>query len=119
MAWNYLMIVTEKMKKELVDLVAQINNTSYFCTYGEANIAVKASLKMVQGSWVAIPMPAHNPRMSKEDAGKYYNAKLNKYWHIMLKDEIPIKSKREKIIKSICTNSIEYRRFCFSLKKRK
>ena len=98
-------------------MVAQANSASYLCTYGEANIAVKASLKMVQGNWVAIQKPAHKPQMSKEDAGKYYNAKLNKYWHIMLKDEIPNENKREKIIRAVCTNSIEYRRFCFNLKK--
>lgn len=103
--------------KELVGLVAQTNNTLNLCTYGEASIAVKMSLKMVQGVWVAKPKPAHKPQMSKEDAGKYYNAKLNRYWHIMLAKEIPSKSKREKIIKAICTNSVEYRRFCFKLKK--
>jgi hypothetical protein len=87
------------------------------CTYGEAHIAVKASLKMVAGNWIAIPKPEHKLQMGKEDAIKYYNAKLNEYWHTMLKDEIPSKKKREKIIRAICTNSIEYRRFCFNLKK--
>jgi hypothetical protein len=106
------------MKQEQVDLEAQAKSkVNNICTYGEAHIEVKASLKMVAGSWVAIPKPAHKPQMCKEDAGKYYNAKLNKYWHIMLKDEAPTKEKREKIIKAISTNSIEYRRFCFNLKK--
>lgn len=87
------------------------------CTYGEAHIKVKRSMRMIAGRWVSIKMPAHLPQMSKEDAGRYYNEKLNEYWHTMLKDEIPEKIKREKTIRAICTNSIEYRRFCFNLKK--
>jgi len=109
--------IIEKTQKEMVVLEAQTNNKKSLCTYGEAHIIVKMSLKMVQGVWVAEKKPNHKPRMSEKEAGKYYNKKLNKYWHEMLKEEIPNKEKREKVIQAVCTNSKEYRRFCF--KKRK
>lgn len=101
-----------------MDLEVQAKSkVNTICTYGEAHIAVKRSMEMVAGNWVSIKMPEHKPQMCKEDAIKYYNAKLNEYWHTMLKDEIPSKKKREKIIRAICTNSIEYRRFCHKLKE--
>ena len=89
----------------------------HLCTYGEAHIAVKMNMSLVHGKWVSIPKPAHKPQMSKRDAGIYYNAKLNKFWHTMLEDEMPSKEKREKIIKAICTNLIIYRQFCFKMKR--
>lgn len=50
-------------------------------TYGEYWISIKMSMQLVDGKWV-FDKPAKNMpnRMSRKEAGKYYNKKLNDYW---------------------------------------
>lgn len=55
-------------------------NTFEMPTYGEAYTFLKLSMRMVNGEWVTVKPPKHRPRMSRKDAAKYYNRKLNEYW---------------------------------------
>lgn len=55
-------------------------NEEIIFTYGEAYIMAKMAMQMVNGEWVAIQVPQHLPRMSKEQALQYYSEKFNTYW---------------------------------------
>jgi len=89
-------------------------------TYGEAYIHVLTSDWIVrENRTVAVRLPQHKPKMKKEEALKYYSAKLKKIWVEMLTKEYKDMETIEGIIKMVSTNSIKYRRYCKKLKKEK
>ncbi|MDQ7061856.1 MAG: hypothetical protein Q9M43_12340 [Sulfurimonas sp.] len=58
-----------------------IKENKDFQTYGEACYIEKSSLYMVNGSWKKkIEIKNKPQRMKREDAARYYNAKLSEYW---------------------------------------
>jgi hypothetical protein len=66
--------------------------------YGEAYIARKAAMKMVDGEFVAPDLQAHEPQMNRADAARYYNAKLEDIFVDQLDKSIP-KHKRIKAVR--------------------
>ena len=49
-------------------------------TFGESYIAVKNSIKLVDGEWKSIKLPKHREKMNKHDASKYYGAKISLFF---------------------------------------
>ena len=49
-------------------------------TYGEAYIAVKRHMNLVDGKWKSIKLPKHKERMKRKPAAKYYGAKIEAWF---------------------------------------
>ena len=65
-------------------------------TYGEAHIAEQRSLIMRNGVWVKTLFVENKAkRLSKVEAGKYYNTKLFAYWLDRLDDKYSISKKKD------------------------
>lgn len=73
---------------------------------------------MVRGKWISIKLPNHRPQMQKHAAATYYNAKIREIWHALLEKEFPCEQKREQIIHHVSTKSVQYIRYCHSLRKK-
>lgn len=55
-------------------------------TYGEYHYLVKYDMKLVNGEWIVNkPNIAIPSKMSKKEAGVYYNLKLQAYWNTKVK----------------------------------
>ncbi len=50
-------------------------------TYGEYWVAIKLSMKMIDGQWIVEkPLNTIPKQMNKKDASDYYNNKIREFW---------------------------------------
>ncbi|MFK5937700.1 MAG: hypothetical protein QM497_04795 [Sulfurimonas sp.] len=74
--------------------MSSISNSNL--TYGEACIKEKESLELVKGKWTQkFHIHKKQSRMSRKDAGRYYNTKLFAYWMSLLNDDLSILRKSQ------------------------
>ena len=65
-------------------------------TYGEACIAEKESIELVNGEWIQTVFIKNKAKpMSRKDAARYTNVKLFAYWMNQLDDNLSLLRKKQ------------------------